>query len=267
MKAASDVIINKIIQKFKSLIDGKSCMKPKYRVESEDGNDRYHKLFTITPAIVGYGDLFYSFEVIDRSSNCTIIEVYCNTNRDEKYLNETTVKCQGTLGDQIKAYRFKDTTNKVERLEIWGKTTAWNIWDIFPKTYKSTEVIGLEWNGVGGTAFPTNANTNVPVESKIVTQNALNREYCTKQSNGTFKSKSNAPLFFVVTIFHRINDDVGTYKTVTVDWNICSNGQSVDVEGNEFVITYSKNSSGIATFSLIGENADMQSIARVDGYY
>lgn len=148
-------------------VDSKShLLAPSYSVPSGSENTQYGKLFTITPETTGHYDLIYVFDVTDRSNKVTTVEVYCSTSSNEKYINKATVQYEGSLGSNITAYRFKDETNKVERLEIWGKITGWNPLKIYPKTQSITSGIAVTWNGTKADALPTNATTVVDVTAK-----------------------------------------------------------------------------------------------------
>jgi hypothetical protein len=105
---------------------------PMHSVSVGDANTHYYKLFTIQPSKTGYGDLHYSFEINDRSNQFTKVYIYTQSVNDNKYFGTTTIRYEGELGSNITAYRFKDTINKVERLEIWGTISSWNTWKIIP---------------------------------------------------------------------------------------------------------------------------------------
>lgn len=162
-------------------LDSRSYLTEKYSVSAGDGNVHYYKLFTITPTSTGYGDVHYIFEVTARANRFTKIYVFASTANEEKYFSTTYLTYEGPLGTEVKAYRFKDTTNKTERLEIWGKISSWDTWRIVPKTYQpNTYINNLEWNGEEGSAFPTNATTNVGVTARNWLGNAATATSATK---------------------------------------------------------------------------------------
>ena len=176
-------------------LDEKSYMTKKYSVSAGDENTHYYKLFTITPVSKGYGDLHYVFDITARSDRFTEIHVFVGTANDEKYINTAYTTYDGSLGTSVTAYRFKDTTNKVETLEIWGKITSWDTWHIIPKTYQSSSYMSLEWNGEEGDALPTDATTTVSVSARAWSGNAATATKATQDGSGnnivnTYATKS-----------------------------------------------------------------------------
>lgn len=144
-------------------LNEKSYYKPKYIISAGDGNTHYYKLFTITPLNSSNSNLHYVFDVTDRDSILTKFYIYTSCATNEKYFSNIYIYYDGTLGAKFTAYRFKDTTNKVESLEIWGTINPWGQWKFFPKTYNLENRVSIEWNGIEATALPTNATSTVTI--------------------------------------------------------------------------------------------------------
>ncbi len=96
---------------------------------------------------------------------------------------------------------------------------------------------------------------------------ALTREKCTAKSNGSFKSLTSNPLFFIVTIKRTHNSGGFTHISVPIEWNICGKGEQVYVNYPGGQVHFEKETNGICAFEVnCTESGYTHSIERVDGY-
>lgn len=119
---------------------------------------------------------------------------------------------------------------------------------------------------------PLNAETfnemSALISAKAAKGLALTREKCVARSDGSFKSQTTEPLFFIVTIKRTYKDGSSyTYISVPVEWNICGRGELGIVKYFCGQVLIEKDSNGICTFTVNGGESDYtHSIFRVDGY-
>lgn len=160
------------VDNLQTTLDSKSYFSPLHKISAGDSNTHYYKLITITPTAKSYQDMYYEFDVAARSNKYATIRIFVMTANNEKYISSAYVTYDGSLGANFTAYKYRDTTNLVDRIEIWGKITSWDEWQIFPKTYMSEANISFIWNKTEGTALPTNATEIISVTAHGVSGNA-----------------------------------------------------------------------------------------------
>lgn len=160
------------VDNLQTTLDSKSYFSSLHKISAGDSNTHYYKLITITPTAKSYQDMYYEFDVAARSNKYATIRIFVITTNNEKYISSAYVTYDGSLGANFTAYKYRDTTNLVDRIEIWGKVTSWDEWQIFPKTYMSEANISFTWNKTEGTALPTNATETINVTAHGVSGNA-----------------------------------------------------------------------------------------------
>lgn len=140
-------------------LDSKSSLKQDYIISAGDGSTHYYKLLTLTPTS-SYIDSYYEFDVVARTNKYATIRVFLVTASDQ-YITSAYVTYDGNMGNAISAYIYKDWTNGVNRLEVWGTVGSWDTWGIFPKTYRYNSELTLTWDCAEGSALPTDATETV----------------------------------------------------------------------------------------------------------
>lgn len=166
-------------------IGSKSYLTPQHSISAGDNNTHYYKLITIKPTSTAYLDLYYEFDVVARANKYAKIRIYVITNNDNRYISSVYVNSDGALGiDNFKAYKFTDTTNKIDRVEIWCKVTSWDTLEFYPKTSDLPSGISFTWDKTKGTAFPTDATSTITIEKKSWIGNAATATKATQDGAG-----------------------------------------------------------------------------------
>lgn len=180
-------------------VGSRSYLTPQYSISAGNDATHYYKLITITPTSTAYLDLYYEFDVVARSNKYAKIRIYVITSNDNKYISSVYVNSDGALGvDNFKVYKYRDTTNKVDRIEIWCKVTSWDTLKFYPKTSDIPSALSFIWNKTEGTAFPTDATSTITIEKKSWIGNAATATKATQDGSGnvitsTYVKKLDAP--------------------------------------------------------------------------
>lgn len=199
-------------------LDSKSSLKHDYLISAGDGSTHYYKLLTFVPT-GAYVDSYYEFDVVARTNKYATIRVFLIT-ASNQYITSAYVTYDGNMGNAISAYIYKDWTNGVNRLEVWGTVGSWDTWCIFPKTYRYNSGLTLTWDCAEGSALPTDA-------TEIITPTPHEAGYAISagSANGVFVNRSNADDYYPVMLTNirdgvtpQIDDVYASYNnTVTLN--------------------------------------------------
>lgn len=143
-------------------ISTKADLLPIRSFSESSGTVGYIKLFTLTPT-TAYCGSSYEFAIINRDYGVCYATVYLTSGND-RYVT-TTFKYHGnnsSIGGNLKAFEYKDTTNKVTTVQVWIKIPNWGWYGFYPKT-QGTRALSITWESSlsKASAFPTNATTTI----------------------------------------------------------------------------------------------------------
>ena len=134
-----------------------------YNTISNDGTAGYCKIFTVT-LTSNYVNANYEFVVTSRRLGISNVLLYISSDND-RYASEIGFHYYGenTFPEtNLKAFHYKDTTNKRSTIQVWIKLNAWDEIHFFRKTFMPRcSTIAWEPSFVKVSAFPTDATNTI----------------------------------------------------------------------------------------------------------
>ena len=194
---------------------GASALYNVYSISHGEGA-KYYKLLSITPTSSQYGDMHYEFDVAGRNNIRGSIKIFIRTTYNKKYINIVSIKYSGNIGNDIKAYKYRNETSETDTVELWMKVGSYDTLKIFPKTHYVYSALPVIWSDfTASTGFPTDFTEEITISedtyylpSNNVTGSGTSG-YLAKW-NGT-NSVTNGPAFGSGTTTYLRND--GTWAT------------------------------------------------------